>query len=76
MWSFSDSKESRFLASKRTNMGSAVLEGVRPANIHEFCFQTAIRSDMECLELQGCLFADCQECHFRSRNFQIIAVTS
>ena len=57
-------------------MGSAMLKGGLFADIHEFCFQTAIRSDMECLELQGCLFADCQECHFRSRNIQIIAVTS
>ena len=35
---FADSQESRFQASKRTNMGSAVLEDGRPANIHEFCF--------------------------------------
>ena len=41
-------------------MGSAVLEGGR----QEFCFQTTKRSDMECVELQGCRFADCQEWHF------------
>ena len=46
-------------------MGSAVLEVRRSANIHEFCFQAAKRSDMECVELQGCLFADCQEWHFQ-----------
>ena len=46
---FSDSQKSRFQASKRTNMGSAVLEGGRPANIHEFCFQAAKRSDLECV---------------------------
>ncbi len=55
---FADSQESRFQASKRTNMGSSVLEGRRSANIHEFCFQSAKRSDMECVELQGCLIAD------------------
>ena len=31
-----DSHESRFQASKRSNMGSAVLEGGRSADIHEF----------------------------------------
>ena len=46
-------------------MGNAVLECGRPANIHEFCFQSAKRSDMECVELQGCLFADCHEWHFQ-----------
>ncbi len=46
---FSDSQKSRFLASKHTNMGSAVLEGGRPANIHEFCFQAAKRSDLKCV---------------------------
>ncbi len=46
-------------------MSSAFLEGGRPANIHEFCFQAAKRSDMECVELQGCLFPDCQELHFQ-----------
>ena len=47
-------------------MGRAVLEGGRPANIHEFCFQAAKRSDMECVELQGCLFAERQEWHFQA----------
>ncbi len=45
-------------------MGSAVLERGRSANIHEFCFQATKRSDMECVELQWCLFADCQEWQF------------
>ena len=31
---------------------------------------------MDCVELQACLFADCQEWHFQSRNVQIIAVPS
>ncbi len=46
-------------------MGSAVLDGGRSAYINEFCFQAAKRSDMDCVELQGCLFADCQEIHFQ-----------
>ncbi len=57
-------------------MGSAVLEVGRSADIHEFYFQAAKRLHMNCVELQGCLFADCQEWHFLSRNVQIIAVTS
>ncbi len=46
-------------------MGSAVLEGGRSAFINEFCFQAAKRSDIECIELQWCLFADCQEWQFQ-----------
>ena len=46
-------------------MCSAVLEDGRSANIHEFCFQAAKRSDKECVELQECLFADYQEWHFQ-----------
>ncbi len=57
---FADSQISRFQASKRSNMGSAVLEGCRSADIHEFCFQAAKRTDMDCVELRGGLFADCQ----------------
>ncbi len=38
---FDDSQESRFQASKRSNMFSAVLENGRSADIHEFCFQAA-----------------------------------
>ena len=63
MWSISDSEESRFQASKCSNMCSAVLEGGLSADIHEFCFQAAKRSDVE---LQGCLFADRQEWHFQA----------
>ena len=37
-------------------MGSAVLDGGRSAYIHEFCFQAVKRSDLDCVELQGCLF--------------------
>ncbi len=52
------------------------LEGRRSADIHEFCFQAAKRSDMDCVDLQVGLFADCQEWHFKSRNVQIIGVPS
>ena len=36
----------------------AVMEGVRSAVIHEFSFQAAKSSDMDCAELQAGLFAD------------------
>ena len=36
---FADSQESLFQALKRSNMGSAVLEGGRFANIHKFCLK-------------------------------------
>ena len=36
---FANSQKSRFLALKRSYTGSAVLEGDRSADIHEFCFQ-------------------------------------
>ena len=55
---FDDSQESRFQVTKRSNMCSAVLLGGRSANIHEFCFQAAKRSDMDCVEVQEGLFAD------------------
>ena len=60
---FADSQESRFQASKRSNMGNAILDGGHSADIHEFCFQAAKRSDVE---LQGCQFADRQEWHFQA----------
>ena len=47
---FVGSQRSLFQASKRTNMGSAVLESVRCANIHEFCFEAAKLSDIVCVE--------------------------
>ena len=46
-------------------MGSAVLEGVRSANIYEFCFQAAKRSDMDCVELQWGPFVHCQAWHIQ-----------
>ena len=42
-------------------MGIPVLEVGRFANIHEFCFQAAKRSEMDCDELQFGLFAVCKE---------------
>ena len=56
---FADFKKSRFQASKRSDMSSALLDGGRSAYIHEFCFQTSKRSDMTCVDLQVCQFADC-----------------
>ena len=43
----------------------AVMEGGRSADIHEFCFQAAKRSDMDCVELQSGPFADFPEWHFQ-----------
>ena len=42
---FDVSQESRFQVSKRSNMGSSVLQGGRSANIHELCFEAAKRSN-------------------------------
>ncbi len=47
-------------------MSRAVLEGVHSANIHELCIQVTKRSGMDCVDLQGCLFADRQEWHFQA----------
>ncbi len=55
---FAFSQNLRFPPSKSLNMGSAVLDGGRSSYIHGFCFQAAKRSDMDCVELQECLFAD------------------
>ena len=57
---FDSSQESRFQASKRSNMGSADLESGRCSDIQEICFQAAKYSYMVCVELQWVLFADCQ----------------
>ena len=47
-------------------MGFIVVIVGRSADIHEFCFLAAKRADMNCAEVQGCLFADCQEWHFQA----------
>ncbi len=47
-------------------MDSSVQEVNNSADIHEFCFQAAKRSDMDCGDLQGVLFADRQEWHFQA----------
>ena len=49
MWSFKCFSGIAFKASKRSNMGSAVLESGRCANIHELFFQAAKRSDKVCV---------------------------
>ena len=46
-------------------MNSAFREGVHSADIHEFIFQAAKHSDMEFVQLEGCLFAESQEWHFQ-----------
>ena len=56
-------------------MGSAVLEGVSTANIKEFCFQATKRSDMNCVELQMCLFVGSQAFHFQASNLTDICST-
>ncbi len=53
-----------FSGSKRSNMFSAVLEVGLSADIYEFCFPAAKRSDMDYVEVQGRLFVDCQELRF------------
>ena len=72
---FDDSQESRFQASKRSNVCSVVLESVRCVNIHEFYFQAAKRSDMVCVEQQRGLFADCHELHFQVSKRADICIT-
>ncbi len=47
-------------------MCSAVLEYGRSAYFQQFCFQAEKLSDMDCVELQECLFADCQERIFQT----------
>ena len=49
-------------------MCSAVLEGGRSADNQKFCFQAAKRSDMDCVEVQRGVFADCKEWHFQVSN--------
>ena len=47
-------------------MGSAALVVVRFVDIQVFSFHGANRSDMDCVELQGGLFADCQVRHIQA----------
>ena len=67
---FDGPQESRFQASKRSNMGSVVLEIARCADIHGFCIQAANRPDMDCVELQCGLFADCRNGIFGLQTFR------
>ena len=64
---FDDSQESRFQASKRSNMGSAVLEGGLSADIHEFCFDAAKRSDMDLSKYKGVYLLNVSNGIFRQR---------
>ena len=45
---------------------SAVLEGGRSADIHEFHFQAAKRSDMDCVGIQCAPFTDSQEWYLQA----------
>ena len=51
-------------------MYSAALLGSLYADIHEFSFQAAKRADMDCVEVQGRLFADSQNGIFRFETFR------
>ena len=57
---FFDSQESRFKASKGSNICSAVRVVCRSAAIQEYCFEAAKLSGMDCAVQEGGLFADCQ----------------
>ena len=54
----------------------AVMQGVHSADIHEFRFQAAKRSDMDCVELQSGPFAEFQELQFQAAKVQLNAVQS
>ena len=57
-------------------MGSGVLAGGLSAYFHEFCSQAAKLPHMNCVEMQGGLFAEVINGIFRSRKVQVIAVKS
>ncbi len=65
---FDVSQESLFQASKRSNMSSAVLQGDPSADFPNYYFTK--RSDMDCVEVQGRLFADIQNDIFRFETFR------
>ena len=71
---YAGSEESRFQASKRSNMGSAVLEAGRSADIHEFPFQPAKRSDMEVKTCKGIYMLIVRNGIYRLRKVQISMV--
>ena len=64
---FDDYQESRFQASKRSNMCSSVLESVLSAAIHEFCFDAAKRSDMDLSKYKGVYLLNVSNGIFRQR---------
>ena len=61
-----DSLVSRVQASKRSNMGRAVLEAGSSADIHKLCFQATKRSHVYCVEVNECLFTDSQVGYFQA----------
>ena len=61
-------------ASKRSNMGSAVLVVGRFVDIQDFSYQGAKRSDMDCVELKGVYLLIVRKGIFRLLNFGILAV--
>ena len=71
---FADSQKSRFQASKRSNMRSAILEGGRTADIHELCLKqqnVQIRTVSNC---KGVYSLIVRNGIFRFLNVQVIAV--
>ena len=57
-------------------MGCAALLCGRYADVQEFCFQTAKRTDMDCKGLQVGLLANCQEWRIVAAKRQIRGVPS
>ena len=66
---FDDSQESRFQATKRSNMGSAVLLGGRSADFRNYVFKLQ-NVHMDCVEVQEGLFADSQYGIFSFETFR------
>ena len=73
---FDDSQESRFQASKRSNICSAVLQGGRPADFPKSVLKLQYVHIWTVSNCKGGLFYDSQEWHFQVRNVQIRAAPS
>ena len=73
---FADSQESRFQASKHSNMSSALLEVVHSADIHEFCIQAKNVQIWTVSNCKGVYLLIVRNGIFRSRKVQINAVQS
>ena len=72
---FDDSQESRFQASKRSNLGSAVLQ-VRLSAFFPILVSSCKASNMDPVVVQGGLFVDYKEWHFQARNVHLRAEPS